>query len=361
MVLRCPCCRRRSELVRWHTFREAVRRVADGTNAASVIIVRRVTLMLPQCCRGIWRTRQYSGFPGSGGPSGSSPGRARRQPRARGCEAASRRVHSRYERRLLDTAIGGCEVVVCLKVRQFLYMEPGCAKATFAEQVSGLTSRHARRTPVVTALLAAVALALGGPADARMSGHSTAAVSWMTLLRLIRAMPGQAVSASPWVLGVDEFALRKGHRYGTLLVDVETRRLVDILDERSSESFAVRLAGPPGRGADLPGPGRRLRRRRQTGRRARCRSRTGGTGATTWAGPSSARCRGTGSTWRREPGRRPRSPPPPRPRRTRLRPPSRAPGGSPTAPWHATPPCTRCCPTGAATAISPASVSAGGR
>jgi transposase len=79
-----------------------------------------------------------------------------------------------------------------------------------------------------------------------MSGHLAAAVSRMTLLRLIRAMPDPAVTASPRVLGVDEFALRKGRSYGTLLVDVETRRPVDILDERSSESFAAWLAARPG-------------------------------------------------------------------------------------------------------------------
>jgi transposase len=147
---------------------------------------------------------------------------------------------------LLDTAIGGCEVVICLTVRRFLCLEPGCAKVTFAEQVSGLTSRHARRTPIVTAVLEAVALALGGRAGARMSGHLAAAVSRMTLLRLIRAMPDPAVTASPRVLGVDEFALRKGRVYGTLLVDVETRRPVDILDDRSSESFAAWLSARPG-------------------------------------------------------------------------------------------------------------------
>jgi transposase len=163
-----------------------------------------------------------------------------------GCGQVSRRVHSRYERRLLDTAIGGCEVVICLVVRRFLCLSPECAKVTFAEQVSGLTSRYARRTPVLTAVLEAVALALGGRAGARLSGRLTAGVSRMTLLRLIRALPDPSVSQSPRVLGVDEFALRKGHSYGTLLVDVETRRPVDILDERSSESFVAWLAARPG-------------------------------------------------------------------------------------------------------------------
>ena len=158
----------------------------------------------------------------------------------------SLRVHSRYERRLLDTAIGGCEVVICLTVRRFICLSPECTKVTFAEQISGLTSRHARRTPAVTAVLQAVALALGGRAGARLTGRLAAGVSRMTLIRLIRAMPDPAMSASPRVLGVDEFALRKGHSYGTLLVDVKRRRPVDILDERSLESFAVWLAARPG-------------------------------------------------------------------------------------------------------------------
>jgi hypothetical protein len=66
----------------------------------------------------------------------------------------------------------------------------------------------------------------------------------MTLIRLIRALLDPAVTSSPWVLGVDEFALRKGHSYGTLLVGGETRRPVDILDRRSSESFAAWQARP---------------------------------------------------------------------------------------------------------------------
>jgi transposase len=155
-------------------------------------------------------------------------------------------VHSRYERRLLDTAAGGREVVICLTVRRFFCLAPECAKRTFAEQVDGLTSKNARRTPAVTAVLEAVALALGGRAGARLSERLTAAVSRMTLIRLVRAMPDPAVSVSPRVLGVDEFALHKGRRYGTLLVDVETRRPVDILDDRSSGSFAAWLAARPG-------------------------------------------------------------------------------------------------------------------
>jgi hypothetical protein len=118
------------------------------------------------------------------------------------------RVHSRYERRLLDMAAGGREALICLTVRRIFCPVPACAKVTFAQQVGGLTSRHARRTAGLTGVLQAVALAPGGRAGARLSGRLAAGVSQMTLIRLIRALSDPAVGQAPRVLGVDEFALR---------------------------------------------------------------------------------------------------------------------------------------------------------
>ncbi|MFE4825023.1 hypothetical protein ACFRFU_53700 [Streptomyces sp. NPDC056704] len=118
-------------------------------------------------------------------------------------------MHSRYVRRLADSAVGHRRVVIELQVRRFRCGEGACPQRTFAEQVSGLTFRYGRRSAGLQVVLEKLALMLAGRAEARLVDTLAVPASRSTLLRLIRALPEPAPH-TPRVLGVDEFALRKG-------------------------------------------------------------------------------------------------------------------------------------------------------
>ncbi len=161
------------------------------------------------------------------------------------CHTPSSRVHSRYERRLADLPWQGRPVAIRLWVRRFFCVEPGCPRRTFAERLPGIARPSARRGERLADVQRQVALALGGEAGARLSARLAMPASPDTLLRLATSTT-RAEPPAPRVLGVDEWAWRKGRRYGTILVDLERRTVVDLLPDRDAGSLAAWLRDHPG-------------------------------------------------------------------------------------------------------------------
>jgi hypothetical protein len=129
-------------------------------------------------------------------------------------------------------------------VRKFVCRHPTCERRIFTERLSDLVAAYARRTCRLVAALQAIGVALGGNAGARLAARLRLSTSAATLLRLVRGAPIPPMPILQEV-GVNEWACRRGHRYGTIVVDLATHRVADLLPDRSAASVAAWLGQHP--------------------------------------------------------------------------------------------------------------------
>lgn len=161
------------------------------------------------------------------------------------CGSRSRRVHSRYIRQVTDLPSAGCIVRLRILTRRFACDAPHCRRRIFAERFGdGVLSERARRTTRLEYIVHHLGLALGGRPAANFARRLMLPVSNDTLLRVVRrrAMPRTGALS---VVGIDDWAFRRNHRYGTIVCDLERRRIVTLLPDREIATVEAWLADHP--------------------------------------------------------------------------------------------------------------------
>jgi transposase len=161
------------------------------------------------------------------------------------CGQVSSRIHSRYQRQIADVPCGDSRMHLVLNVRKFFCDNESCRRKLFCERLEPELAVSARRTTRLNQRLQLLAMALGGEMGSQVVTLLHMPASPSTLLRLTGDTANQSCP-TPRVLGVDDWAKHKGQTYGTILVDLEQHRLVDLLSERSAEALATWLQTHPG-------------------------------------------------------------------------------------------------------------------
>jgi transposase len=161
------------------------------------------------------------------------------------CSQASSQVHSQYQRTLRDVPCGGRKVILRLSVRKFFCRNPDCSRKIFTERLPTFVQPHAQVTTRLFEAVQAIGLATSGELGTRLADRIAMHTSPTTILRRIMAL---APCFTPPVscLGIDDWSFRRGRTFGTILVDLTTHTILDLLpfNHWSGRLHATRLQLP---------------------------------------------------------------------------------------------------------------------
>ncbi|MDZ5460914.1 ISL3 family transposase [Azohydromonas lata] len=161
------------------------------------------------------------------------------------CICSSSRLHGRYRRWAADCPSFGQAVTLAVEVRRFKCVNPGCTRRTFTERIETLVAAGQRRTQRLVEAVRSLGYALGGEAAARLAARLGMRISGPAVLRDLRRAGCPPPATIPVVIGIDDWAPARGHRYGTIVVDLEKRRLIELLAERDAATVVAWLKEQP--------------------------------------------------------------------------------------------------------------------
>jgi transposase len=160
------------------------------------------------------------------------------------CSEASESVHCHYRRVLHDVPCAGRRVQLLLTVRKFSCRNPLCQRKVFAERIPTFMEPWARMTIRYCQQITSIGLATCGKGGARLAARLGIQTTRQTILRRIMDLP-DLLAGSVLFLGIDDFSFRRGLRFGTILVNLESRRVVDLLADRKADSSAAWMRQHP--------------------------------------------------------------------------------------------------------------------
>ena len=160
------------------------------------------------------------------------------------CRQPTHRIHGHYRRTLADLPWATAPIERRVIVRRFRCCPCTCRRQTFAERFPTVAPLYARTTTRMATTQANTGLVLGGAAGARHLSRHGVSVSRNTLLRRVRSV-SLPEGPEPAIIGLDDWAWRKGHRYGTLIVDLQRGCPIDLLEDRAAETVATWLQAHP--------------------------------------------------------------------------------------------------------------------
>lgn len=157
------------------------------------------------------------------------------------CGEPATRVHSHYSRKLADLPMGGQQVRLVLQVRKCFCDRPICSRKIFVERLTPFVEPWAQVTQRLYQIVQIIGLATGGRLGGRVTDRLGIETSRQTILRRIMALPTEPVG-EVIELGIDDFSFRRGRKFGTILVNLQTRQVIDVLPDRKAETSATWMA-----------------------------------------------------------------------------------------------------------------------